>query len=116
MLERRRDRYTNVERNTAELISEITNVKLTYEQKEGSGKIDMCKAIEEMMNDVREEAREELKEENNELKEKNNELQEESDKYKKLSFLLLQDKRFAELQKASQDEEFCKKMYKEYKL
>ena len=70
----------------------------------------MCKAIEEMMNDVREEAREELKEENNELKEKNNELQEESDKYKKLSFLLLQDKRFAELQKASQDEEFCKKM------
>ena len=116
MLERRRDRYTNVERNTAELISEITNVKLTYEQKEGSGKIDMCKAIEEMMNDVREEAREELKEENNELKEKNNELQEESDKYKKLSFLLLQDKRFAELQKASHDEEFCKKMYKEYKL
>ena len=90
----------------------------------------MCKAIEEMMDDVRKEAREELKEENNELKEKNNELQEktnelqeknnelqeESDKYKKLSFMLLQDKRFAELQKVLQDEEFCKKMYKEYKL
>ena len=29
---------------------------------------------------------------------------------------MFQDKRFAELQKASQDEEFCKKMYKEYKL
>ncbi|MDO5403337.1 MAG: Rpn family recombination-promoting nuclease/putative transposase, partial [Eubacteriales bacterium] len=61
MLEKKRDRFTNVEKNTAELISEITNVKLTYEQKEGSGKIDMCKAIEEMMNDVREEVREELK-------------------------------------------------------
>lgn len=74
MLKKRKDRFTNVERNTAELISEITNIKLTNEQIEG-GKIDMCKAIEEMIDD----AREELKEEIDKLKEENNKFRSQND-------------------------------------
>ena len=84
MLKKRKDRFTNVERNTAELISEITNIKLTNEQIEG-GKIDMCKAIEEMIDDAREELKEEndkLREENDKVKEENDKVREEIDKLK----------------------------------
>ena len=55
MIERRRNRFSGVDKKTAELIAEITNVKLDEKQNEGSEKVDMCKAIEEMLNDKKEE-------------------------------------------------------------
>ena len=81
LLSEKHDEYSNMERDAMVLIRECANINIKVEEKEE--KQDMCKAIDDMMKDAREEEhkamQEKLDEKQNQLDEKQSRL----DKYEK---------------------------------
>ena len=55
MINTKKKDFSEVNRSTAELITELTDIRINMEHGEGSGKVDMCKAFEELLLESREE-------------------------------------------------------------
>lgn len=56
MIEKKRERFSNMERNAATLIAELTKIKIDVEHEKGKV-IDVCKAVEDLISDSVEEGK-----------------------------------------------------------
>lgn len=101
------DYYRNMEEDAFDVVSHYTNAAELVETKEYYGKdgrIDMCKAIKDLMEDSRAEGREEGKEEG---------MQQEAERFSQLIILLSEQNRMEDLVRAAKDKKYQERLFRE---
>lgn len=107
VLEEQRDKFSEMEEDAYDLVCLLTGAgeleqKKTEYRTEG-GKIDMCQALTELLEDSKNEGKLEGK-------------QEGEDRFGRLTLKLLKEKRYKELELASKDSRVRNRLYREFKL